>query len=71
MATNYKLLKQKRILKSLRALNDMSQQDAADLIGVSRNTYCKKENGKCTFLLSEAKILAEHFGQPLEEIFLL
>lgn len=41
----------------------------ADLIGVSKASYSKKENGLVKFSLKEAKIIADTFDESIEEIF--
>ena len=61
--------KQKRKLKSLRVLAGLSQQDMAEELGLTRETYCKKENGRDSFSLEEAKHLADFFEGTVDEIF--
>lgn len=54
-----------RYLKSLRSLKDLTQQDMADLLGVTIQTYNKKENGKATFTAEEYKNMSELFEVPI------
>lgn len=56
-------------LKSLRALEDITQEQMASLLDMSIQTYNKKENGKVPFLATELKTIAEFFGVPMENFF--
>lgn len=56
-------------IKMLRMLHDLTQEDAAKLLSVATHTFLKKENGHREFYLSEAKILADYFDKPIEEVF--
>lgn len=58
-----------RIIKSLRELHDLNQEEMAQKLGISKPAYFKKENGITEFTISEAKNLAEIFGKTVEEIF--
>lgn len=57
------------ILKSLRATKDLNQEDMANLLGISRNSYHKKEKCERDFTLEEANFIATYFGKSIEEIF--
>lgn len=57
------------IVKKLRVENNLSCKKMADLIGVSKASYSKKENGIVKFSLTEAKIIADKFKKSIEEIF--
>jgi transcriptional regulator with XRE-family HTH domain len=57
-----------RYLKSLRSLKGLIQQDMADLLGVTIQTYNKKENGKAAFTAEEYKNMAELFEVPIENL---
>ena len=41
----------------------------AELIGVSKASYSKKENGLVKFSLKEAKIIADTFNESIEKVF--
>lgn len=45
------------------------QQDAADHLGVSRQTYIKMEQSPETVSMGDAKKLAEFFGVSIDDIF--
>lgn len=56
-------------LRSLRKSTGETQLQLAILLGLkTASAYSKKENGKVPFTVEEAKILAEHFKEPLEKI---
>lgn len=56
-------------IKELRIKNGLSCNDMAELIGVTKATYSKKENGLVKFSLDEAKIISDKFRKTIEEIF--
>ena len=56
-------------LKSARAAKDLSQQQLADLVSVSRQTINAIENNKYNPTLELAMRLARLLGQPVESIF--
>lgn len=56
-------------LKAYRELHGIKAQQMADEIGVNINTYCSKENGKTTFSLTEAKIIADKLNKTVDEVF--
>lgn len=58
-----------QILKGLRAQNNLTQQDMANLINTSIQTYNRKELGKREFTLTEAKKIADYFSKSVDEIF--
>ncbi len=47
----------------------MTQQNMADLIGISKNNYNLKEQGKLDFGLLEVKKILSILGASYEEIF--
>jgi putative transcriptional regulator len=53
----------------LRKLNNLSQQELADLIGVSRKTISTIETGRFTPSVMIALKIARHFEQPVESLF--
>ena len=58
-------------IKELRELNDMKQQDLADLLGVSRQTIYYLEKGTYTPKLTLSLNIARIFDKPTEEVFYL
>lgn len=56
-------------LKLIRESMGLTQKEMADIINVSKGTYCKKENGQIRFSLGEAFLIANHFGETIESIF--
>lgn len=47
----------------------MTQSQIAELLGISKQAYYLKENGKTDFKLSEMRILANFFNKSLDELF--
>ena len=58
-------------MKSARAALDLSQQQLADLVGVSRQTINAIENDKYDPTLGLAMRLARFLNTPVEDIFCL
>lgn len=56
-------------VKKLRLKNNFSCKQMAELIGVSKASYSKKENGLVKFSLKEAKIIADTFNESIEKVF--
>jgi putative transcriptional regulator len=60
----------KNDIRTLRFLNDeMTQQELADEVGVSRQTIAAIEKGKYSPTLELAFKIARVFDKPLEEVF--
>lgn len=57
------------MLKSLRATKGLKQEDMANLLGISRNAYHKKEICERKFTLEEARAISYFFNKSIEEIF--
>jgi len=57
-------------LKDLRKLKNVSQNDLADALSVSRQTINSIENGKFDPSLTLAMKLTRYFGVSLEKIFI-
>lgn len=55
-------------LISLRKLNDMSQEELAEAIGVSRQTLSKYETGESLPDIDKCKAIADAFGVSLDEL---
>tara|TARA_B100001939_G_scaffold245576_1_gene212878 strand:- start:1147 stop:1341 length:195 start_codon:yes stop_codon:yes gene_type:complete len=60
----------KNNLKDLRKSKNISQNDLADELSVSRQTVNSIENGKFDPSLTLAIKLTKYFKAPLEEIFI-
>jgi putative transcriptional regulator len=58
-------------LKVARAIKNISQEDLAKIIGVSRQTINAMEKGKYVPSTVLALKLARYFEQPVENIFVL
>ncbi|MHB9924951.1 transcriptional regulator [Clostridium botulinum] len=56
-------------LKILRLKYNLSQKDAAKLLGITTSAYNRKENGIRSFSVDEAGILAKAFSTTVDEIF--
>lgn len=56
-------------LKVLRLLNDINQDEMAELLNITLSTYSKKETGKASFTLEEAKKIADYFKTTIDELF--
>ncbi|MCL1979097.1 MAG: helix-turn-helix transcriptional regulator [Methanomassiliicoccaceae archaeon] len=59
----------KNNIKIMRAMADMTQEDLAKALGVSRQTIIAIENGKYDPSLKLAFRLSNLFGKSIEEIF--
>lgn len=57
------------VLKSFRAMHGFTQEDMANTLGISKNSYNRKELGEREFTLLEAKKISDVFGKGIEEIF--
>jgi putative transcriptional regulator len=58
-------------LKVLRAEKDMTQEDLAKAVGVTRQTIISIEKGDYVPSLLLGVKLARYFQKPVEEVFLL
>lgn len=57
-------------IRTLRFMaNEMTQQQLADLVGVTRQTILAVENGKYSPSLELAFAITRVFGKTLEEVF--
>ena len=61
----------KNTLRIERAIKDITQQELAEAVGVSRQTINSIEAGKYVPSTLLSLKIARHFGNPLEEIFQL
>ena len=61
----------KNTVRVERAILDITQQQLADAIGVSRNTINSIESGKYVPSTVLALKIARHFGHPVDRIFQL
>ncbi|WOF16857.1 helix-turn-helix transcriptional regulator [Methanoplanus sp. FWC-SCC4] len=60
----------KNKIKVFRAINDMTQEDLAKEVGVTRQTILAIEKGKYDPSLSLAFKISRIFGVNLEEVFI-
>lgn len=67
MATTHDVLNHVRVHR--RQLNDITQQELADRVGVTRQTILSIERGKYNPSVGLALRLAETFGVPVEQLF--
>ncbi|MGL5068431.1 MAG: helix-turn-helix transcriptional regulator [Sarcina sp.] len=56
-------------LKNIRDIKHVNQEEIAVLLGISKSTYSRKENGKIVFKLEEVKLLKEYLKLSEKEIF--
>ncbi len=61
----------KNTIRVERAIKDVTQQQLADAIGVSRNTINSIESGKYVPSTVLALKIARYFGKPADAIFSL
>ena len=61
----------KNTVRVERAIKNITQQQLADAIGVSRNTINSIESGKYVPSTVLALKIARYFGKPTDSIFLL
>ena len=59
----------KNKIKVFRAMHDMTQEDLAQKIGVTRQTILAIEKGKYVPSLDLAFKIARHFDVSIEEVF--
>ena len=57
-------------LRGARQARKLSQQQMADLLGIDRTTYGKKENGDYEFWESEIDLILMELNEKYENIFL-
>jgi len=60
----------KNIVKTLREKKDLTQQDLADIMAVSRQTINSLETGKYNPSILLAHKIANFFGVIIEQIFI-
>lgn len=57
-------------LRALRIEKNVPVENICEALGLKTlAAYYKKENGSVKFTLSDAKIIADLFGMPIEKIF--
>ncbi len=56
-------------LRQLRKQCNISGEEVARILGLTKATYSKKENGLVKFSLEEAKIISTVLNKSIEEIF--
>ncbi|MBO4242934.1 MAG: helix-turn-helix domain-containing protein [Clostridiales bacterium] len=55
-------------LAELRKIHEMSQEELADIIGVSRQTLSKYETGESLPDIEKCKLIAETFGVSIDDL---
>ena len=60
----------KNRLKEIRAIRGISQEELADILGVSRQTISSLENGRYNPSILLAFKIARYFGMAIEDIFI-
>lgn len=60
----------KNVIRDLRADRQVTQDDLARAVGVTRQTIISLENGKYNASLLLAHKIAAYFGKSIEEIFI-
>jgi len=60
----------KNKIKVFRAMHDLTQEDLAQIIGVTRQTILAIEKGKYVPSLDLAFRIARHFDVNIEEVFI-
>ena len=60
----------KNRLKEIRAIRGISQEELADILGVSRQTISSLENGRYNHSILLAFRIARYFGMAIEDIFI-
>jgi putative transcriptional regulator len=60
----------KNKIKVFRAMHDLTQEDLAKIVGVTRQTILAIEKGKYVPSLDLAFKIARHFKVNIEEVFL-
>ncbi|MGL4742302.1 MAG: helix-turn-helix transcriptional regulator [Sarcina sp.] len=56
-------------LKEERIKKNITQKDMADLLKITKSTYCRKENGSIVFKLDEVKLIQDYLKLNKEDIF--
>ena len=54
----------------VRKENNMTQEEVANLLNISKSAYQNKEASRSSFRDYEMFMLSEYFDKPLDEIFL-
>lgn len=55
-------------LVELRKIHDMSQEELADMVGVSRQTLSKYETGESLPDIEKCKLIADAFGVSIDDL---
>ena len=57
------------MLKTLRAKHNVTQVQMSEMLGISSNAYCQKENGRSDFTITECRKIATYFNESPTKIF--
>ncbi len=60
----------KNRLREIRTARDISQEELADILGVTRQTISSLENGRYNPSIILAFKIARYFGMAIEDIFI-
>ena len=60
----------KNTVKVERAIQNITQQELADAVGVSRQTISSLENGRYNPSILLAHRIAKYFGMTIEDVFI-
>ena len=55
-------------LISLRKINNLSQEQLAEKLGISRQTLSKYETGESVPDIEKCKVIADYFGVSLDDL---
>lgn len=58
-------------LRGKRVEFGLNQKQMAEKLGITQNSYSRKELGKATFTLEEVKIILKLFNCKFEDIFFI
>lgn len=56
------------LIIKLRKENNKTQKEIANLLGIDRTTYCKKEKGLIEFRISEINLIKDFFNLSNDDV---
>ncbi len=57
-----------KTIKAIRLTHELTQDELADLLGLSVKQYRFKEQGKSPFLFREVKFICDYTKEPIQEV---